>query len=85
MKVLCGKVACLHRNIPLCDFVWGDQSAVHPSSDGMQRLYDCILYRQVGHTRVVAYASIASYAFTQLIQRSEVEQRRLSACPGYGT
>ena len=53
------------------DFVWGDQSAVHPSSDGMQRLYDCILYRQVGHTRVVAYASIASYIFTRLIQRQK--------------
>jgi hypothetical protein len=85
MKVLCGKVACLHRNIPLCDFVWGDQSAVHPSSDGHAAPVRCIVCRRVGHTRVVAYASIASYVFTQLIQRPEVEQRRLSACPGYGT
>jgi hypothetical protein len=85
MKVLCGKVACLHKDIALVTLSGETNQPYIHLVMGMQRLYDRILCRQVGHTRVVAYASIASYIFTRLIQRQKWSNDAYPPARGYGT
>jgi hypothetical protein len=80
MKVLCGKVACLHKDIPLVTLSGETNQPYIHLVMGMQRLYNRILCRQVGHTRQHCILHLHS-----IDPATEVEQRRLSACPGYGT